>query len=328
MTNTIFDLLRILDEAGMGNPVGGNVISERLGVSRTTVWKYVNLLREMGYVIDASPKTGYVLKKRSWLLLPYEIKRFLETREIGFDMHHFSQVMSTNTLARQLMSEVGCEVQSGTVLVAEHQTGGSGRMHRMWESPEGGIWSTIVLKPKVCVDQAFLIMVAAALGLARAIRNDFGLSALIHWPNDVYIGDKKVAGTSLEISTLGDMIRYCLLSVGVDVNIAVERVMPGMSDVVTSISDELGYEVERAQFFAHFLKEFERRYNMILMDEADALLHEWRSLSHTLHRRVRIRTLRASFDGEAIGIDDDGALLVRTDEGEVERVITGDCSLI
>ncbi|HJJ28460.1 MAG TPA: biotin--[acetyl-CoA-carboxylase] ligase [Methanocorpusculum sp.] len=328
MTNTIFDLLRILDEAGLGSPVAGNVISERLGVSRTTVWKYVNLLREMGYVIDASPKTGYVLKKRSRLLLPYEIKRYLETKEIGQDMHHFTQVMSTNTLARQMMSEVGCEVQSGTVLVAEHQTGGSGRMHRMWESPEGGIWGTIVLKPKIGVDQAFLIMVAASLALAKAIRNDFGLSALIHWPNDVFIGDKKVAGTRLELATQADDVRYCLLSIGVDVNIAVERTLPGMSDVVTSLSDELGYEVERAKFFAHFLKEFERRYNMILMDEADALLLEWRSLSHTLHRRVRIRTLRACFDGEAIGIDDDGALLVRTEEGDLERVITGECTLI
>lgn len=328
MTNTIFDLLRILDEAGIGNPVDGKTVSERLGVSRTTVWKYVNLLREVGYVIDASPKTGYVLKKRSWLLLPYEIKRFLKTKEIGHEMHHFEQVMSTNTLARQMMSEVGCEVQSGTVLVAEHQTGGSGRMHRMWMSPEGGIWATVVLKPKLDIDQAFLVMVAASLALAKAIRHEFGLSALIHWPNDVYIGDKKVAGTSLEISTQGTLIRYCLLSIGVDVNIPVGKAMPDMADVVTSLSDELGHEVERAQFFALILKEFERRYHMILMDESDALLNEWRSLSHTLHRRVRIRTLRESFDGEAIDIDEQGALLVQTSSGEVERVITGDCTLL
>ncbi|MDU9375676.1 Bifunctional ligase/repressor BirA [Methanocorpusculaceae archaeon Sp1] len=328
MTQTLFDVLRILDEAGIGQPVPGEVISERLGITRTAVWKYVNLLREIGYRIDAQPKTGYSLEKRSWLLLPYEVKRYLKTQVIGQEMHHFEQVPSTDALARQLLHEVGDEVAPGTVLVAEQQTGGIGRMNRVWMSPEGGIWATIVLMPKLNVDQTFTIMMAGSLALARAIRQEFGLSALIKWPNDVFIGDKKVAGMTIELTADDDILRYCLVGVGIDVNVSVEKTMPNISNLVTSISDELGHEVERAEFFARFLKEFERRYNMVLKGETEPLFREWRSLSCTLHRRVRIRTVRESFDGEAIDIDEHGALIVHRDGGEVERVIAGDCFML
>jgi BirA family biotin operon repressor/biotin-[acetyl-CoA-carboxylase] ligase len=328
MTHTIFGLLHILDDAGIDQPVSGKVISERLGISLATVWKCVILLRELGYVIDASEKNGYTLRKHTRLLLPYEVKRYLKTKVVGQEMHHFEQVASTNALARQMMHEVGNEVQPGTVLVAEQQTGGLGRMNRVWMSPEGGIWATIVVMPKLNVEQTFVIMAAASISLARAIRHEYELSALIQWPNDVFIGDKKVAGTTLELSAEGDTIRYCLIGIGVDVNVSIEKVMPNLSKYVTSLSDELGHDVDRAQFFAVFLKEFERRYQMILKGETEPLFREWKSLSHTLHRRVRVRTIRESFEGEALDVDEHGALLIHKDNGEVERVIAGDCFLI
>jgi BirA family biotin operon repressor/biotin-[acetyl-CoA-carboxylase] ligase len=328
MTQTIFDVLRILDESENGKPVPGKVISERLGVTRVSVWKHVNLLREIGYRIDASARAGYALQKRTWLLLPYEVKRHLKTQTIGQEMHYFERVSSTNALARQMLREIGDEVRSGTVLIAEQQTGGTGRMNRVWMSPEGGIWATIVVMPKLNVDQIFSIMMAGSLALARAIRHEFGLSALIKWPNDVFIGDKKIAGMTIELAADEDILRYCLIGVGIDVNVSVERIMPTLSNLVTSISDELGHEVDRAQFFARFLKEFERRYQMVLMGETESLFREWRSLSCTLHRRVRIRTMKESFEGGAIDIDEHGALLVHRDGGEVERVIAGDCLML
>ena len=152
-------------------------------------------------------------------------------------MHHFEEVSSTNALARQMMREVGCEVQPGTVLIAEQQTGGIGRLNRVWMSPEGAIWATIVVKPDIDVENTFVIMAAASLALAKAIRHEFGLSALIQWPNDVFIGDKKVAGTTLELSADKGRIRYCLIGIGVDVNLSVEKSMPSLSDIVKSLSD-------------------------------------------------------------------------------------------
>ena len=328
MSSPIFDLLRLLDEAGIDTPVSLAALSEKLGVSRTTVWKQVNVLRELGYVIDASPKTGYTLRKRTRLLLPYEVRRYLTTKVVGQEMHHFSEVPSTNALARQMMHEVGCEVRPGTVLVAEEQTGGSGRLNRAWLSPEGGIWATIVLMPKVSADDSFIIMAAASTSLAKAVRKEYGLSALVNWPNDVFIADKKVAGTTLELSVDGGMIRYCLAGIGIDANLSVQKAMPNLGNIVTSLSDELGYEIDRAPLFAVFLKEFERRYQMILKGETEAVLREWRSLSRTLHRRVRVRTVHEGFDGEAMDIDETGAPLVHRDGGDVERVIAGDCIVL
>ncbi len=328
MTQTIFDLLRLLDEAGMNNFVSGETISEKLGITRTTVWKYVNILRDSGYVIEASRTKGYALKKRTWLLLPYEVKRHLTTKIIGQEMHHFDEVQSTNALARQMMAEVGCEVQPGTVLVAEKQSGGAGRLNRVWMSPEGGVWATIVLKPKMDVENTFVLMAAASIALAKTIKHEYALSALIGWPNDVFIGDKKVAGTTLELSADKGIIRYCLLGIGVDANLDVAKVFPSMRVEVTSLSDELGHDIEREIFFARFLKEFERRYQMILKDETEAILREWRSLSNTLHRRVRIRTVHEGFDGEALDIDEKGALLVHRNDGDVERIIAGDCTVL
>jgi BirA family biotin operon repressor/biotin-[acetyl-CoA-carboxylase] ligase len=328
MTHTIFDVLQILDEAGQDQPVSGEVIAGKLQISRTTVWKYVNLLREHGYVIDASPKSGYILRKRTRMLLPYEVKRYLKTKVIGQEMHHFEQVPSTIILARQMMHEVGNEVQPGTVLIAEQQTGGLGRMNRVWMSPAGGIWATIVLMPKLNVDRTFSIMMACSLALTKVIRHEFGLSALIKWPNDVFIGDKKVAGLAVELTAGEDILEYCLVGIGIDVNVPVEQVMPNISNMVTSLSDELGHEVDRAKLFADFLREFERRYQMVLKGETEPLIREWKSLSHTLHRRVRIRTLKESFEGEALDIDENGALIVHRDSGEVEHVIAGDCLMI
>ena len=328
MTNTIFDVLRILDESGIGTPVLGQTISDKLNISRTSVWKNVNILRECGYMIDASSKTGYSLQKRSWMLLPYEVRRYLETDFIGREMHHFGEVTSTNALARQMMHEVGCEVQSGTVLIAEEQNGASGRINRAWLSPEGGIWATIVLMPKTGVENSFCIMAAVSTALAKAIRKKCNLKALIRWPNEVFIGTKKVAGTTMELSTEGGRIRYCLAGIGVDANISIEKSMPTLRSIATSLSDELGEKIDRAPLFATFLNEFERRYQMILKNETEPILREWKSLSDTLYHRVRIRTMREGFDGEAMDIDETGTLLVHRDNGNVEEVIAGDCIVL
>jgi len=328
MNHPMFQLLRMLDDAGMNTYVSAADLSEKLGMSRVTVWKDVNILRSSGYVIDASAKKGYALKKRTLQLLPYEIKRYLTTKVVGQEMHHFTQVQSTNALARQMISEVGDEVQPGTVLIAEKQNNGYGRMNRSWSSPEGGIWATIVLKPKLRTDESFVIMAAASIALAKTMKYECGLSALIGWPNDLYICDRKVAGTTLEVSATNGNIEYCLVGIGVDANLNVAKSFPELANEVTSLSDEMGQDIERAKFFARFLIEFERRYQNILKGQTAAILKEWRSLSNTLHRRVRIRTLHEGYDGVAMDITEDGALLVHRDDGDVEQVIAGDCDIL
>jgi BirA family transcriptional regulator, biotin operon repressor / biotin---[acetyl-CoA-carboxylase] ligase len=322
MYDAAFKVLEVL-EGGEG-PVSGEYISSRLGISRSAVWKHVKELISMGYEISSSQKEGYCLTKKSNRLLPYEVHKKLRTSFIGKKIRYFENTPSTIWVGKQLASEGDAALLHGMVIIAEEQTGGIGRLGRSWVSPIGGVWITIVLKPRIPIDRVFMVTMAGSVAVARAIRKEFDLGALIKWPNDIYIGDKKVAGLILELYAEADDIHYCLLGIGVDVNVSPHD-LESVKSAVTSISAELGHDVDRASFLARLLREFESRYLLIEEGEYEAVIREWKSLSCTLERRVRINTMKATFEGEAFDIDEYGALLIRKDNGKVERVIGGDC---
>ena len=322
LNDAAFRVLEILESAD--HSLSGEDISNVLGISRSAVWKHVKELRDMGYDISASQQEGYRLTRVSSKLLPYEIHKKLRTQFIGQKMRYLENTPSTIWVGKQMVGDEDAEKLNGMVIIAEEQTGGIGRMGRAWVSPSGGIWVTIVLKPKIPIDHVFMVTMAGSVAVARAIRKEFDIGALIKWPNDVYIGDKKVAGLLLELSAESDTIHYCLLGIGIDVNIQPSALLD-MRHAVTSISAEVGHDVDRAAFLARILKEFESRYLLIEGQEYDAIVREWKSLSCTLEQRVRCSTMRNSFEGDAIDIDEFGALIIRKDNGKIERVIAGDC---
>jgi BirA family biotin operon repressor/biotin-[acetyl-CoA-carboxylase] ligase len=323
MPDSAFRVLEILEQAVA--PISGETISNELGVTRSAIWKHIKELRLMGYDIQSSQKEGYKLVHPSSKLLPYEVHKKLHTRFIGKKMRYFEHTPSTNGVGKQICSEGDPKNIHGTVIIAEEQTGGVGRMGRAWISPAGGIWITIVLKPQVPVDHIFMITMAGAVAVARAIRKEFELGALIKWPNDIFIGKKKIGGLLLEMSAEADTVHYCLLGIGIDVNNPLKDFTEDLQRDITSISAEIGHEVDRASFLARILREFENRYQLVESGEYDAITQEWKSLSSILENRVQIRTLKKSFEGEAIDIDEFGALIVRKDNGKLERVIAGDC---
>ncbi|MGB9177245.1 MAG: biotin--[acetyl-CoA-carboxylase] ligase [Methanoregula sp.] len=323
MPDSAFRVLEILERTTA--PVSGETISNELKITRSAVWKHINELRTMGYDISSSQKEGYRLTRTSNKLLPYEIHKKLRTQFIGKKMRYLENTASTISVGKQLCSEGDVDKMHGLVIIAEEQSGGVGRLGRAWISPSGGIWITIVLKPDVPVDRIFMITMAGSIAVARAIRKEFNLGALIKWPNDIFIGNKKVAGLLLELSAEADVVHYCLLSTGIDVNVPLKNFEPALQDKVTSICAEVGHEVDRASFLARILKEFESHYLLLEGGEYDAIIREWKSLSCTLDNRVQIRTLRKSFEGMAIDIDEFGALIIRKDNGKLERVIAGDC---
>jgi len=321
--DSAFRVLEILERAT--GPLSGEAISNEMGMTRSAVWKHINELRMMGYDISSSQKEGYRLTRTSNKLLPYEIHKKLRTQVIGKKMRYIENTPSTIWIGKQLTSEGDVEKMHGMVIIAEEQTGGVGRMGRAWVSPSGGIWITIVLKPNVPVDHIFMITMAGSIAVARAIRKEFDIGALIKWPNDVFIGNKKVAGLLLELSAEADVVHHCLLSIGIDVNVPISNFSPELQDRITSISAEMGHEVDRASFLARILKEFESRYLLVESGEYDAIIQEWKSISCTLENRVQIRTLKNSFEGDAVDIDEYGALIIRKENGKLERVIAGDC---
>lgn len=323
MKDTAINVLKILEESP--GPVSGERIAEQLGITRSAVWKQIRELRRLGYGISSSRVEGYHLETKTDRLLPYEINKMLRTRVIGRQIRHFDSTASTGWVAKKLAAETDPENLHGMVIVAEEQTGGVGRLGRAWVSPAGGIWATILLKPKIPLDHLFMITMAGSIAIARAIRKEYDISALIKWPNDIFIGDKKVAGLLLELAAEADTVHYALLGLGIDANVSLDELSSNLRDTVTTLQAEVGREVDRVALLARVLREFELRYQQLEDGEYDSIIREWKSLSRTLDHRVAIKTVNKTFSGEAIDIDEHGALVIRKDNGKIERVIAGDC---
>jgi len=323
MYTQAFKVLDILEKAG--KPVHTNEISSALSISKSAVWKHINELRLLGYDITSSDEEGYLLNTKDLDYRPHIIYKHLKTKLIGRKMRFFDSIPSTIWYGKDLAEQGGIDEMNGLVIIAKEQTGGIGRMGRAWISPAGGIWITILLKPSIPIDHLFMLTLAASVSVARVLRKMFDIGALIKWPNDIIIGDKKVAGILLELGAEGQKVDYCLISIGIDANVKLETLNQSVRNTMTSISQEVDHNVDRAIVLASLLKEYENRYEMISQGEYDAVIREWKNFSSTIGRRVRIVTLRTQFEGEAIDIDPNGALVVKKDNGNIEHVIAGDC---
>jgi len=324
---TAFDLLHLLINAQKGafgnNGVGTtDEIVERLSIQPAQVLQYVDELRNMGYDISASHDTGYRLVDTDFALMPHTILPQLNTKVIGKTIKYFPTIPSTSWYAHELVEQG--DGPHGMMIIAREQTGGMGRLERAWASPKGGIWATVILKQTLPVDKMLFLTLVGCVAIAKVIRKKYQIGALIKWPNDVMIADKKIAGLLLELNAHGKGSDYCLLGFGIDVNVPIEHIDPQIRSRVTSISDELGYVVDPAKLLVACLKAFETRYDQIEEGEYESVLREWKAMSATIGRRVRVNTSLFSYEGEAIDIDKDGRLLVRRDNGTIEHVIAGD----
>ncbi len=303
-----------------GKRVSGERLAHELSVSRTAIWKHVKALREEGYMIESSTNLGYSLVSTTDSLTPGEIKAGLKTGVIGKNIQYFKETESTNIIAR----EIANSVEEGTVVIAESQTQGRGRLGRKWLSPEGGIWLSIILKPRIQPLYASRITLLAGVAVAKTIRN-FGLAAKIKWPNDVLINGKKVCGILTEIEAEMDMIDYCVVGIGIDANVDTESFPEDFRESSTSLKKELGNSINRIEFVQKLLLEFEALYLKFQKDGFPSILEEWRNMSATIGEWVKITTQTRTIYGEAIGVDNEGALILETGEGQLEKIVAGNC---
>ncbi len=271
-------------------------------------------------MIKSSTKEGYTLVGSPDVLAPAEIKAGLKTSMMGKNIHYFKETESTNTLARDMAGSV----DEGTVVIAESQTGGRGRMGHKWISPEGGIWLSVVLKPRMQPLHAPRITLLAGVAVAKTIRN-FGLPAKIKWPNDVLINGKKVCGILTEIGAEMDSIQYVVVGVGIDANVDTETFPEEFRDSSTSLKNELGYDINRVEFVQKLLIELEALYLKFQKESFTSIMEEWRMMSATIGQWVKITTQSRIIYGEAVGVDSDGALIIETGEGRLEKIVAGNC---
>jgi len=303
-----------------GKPVSGEQLASELSVSRTAIWKHIKVLKDEGYMIDSSTNIGYSLNETPDMLTPGEIKAGLRTKVIGKDIKYFKETESTNIIAR----EIAASVNEGTIVIAESQTAGRGRMGRKWISPEGGIWLSIILKPRVEPVYAPRITLMAGVSVAKTIQG-FGLPAKIKWPNDVLINGKKVCGILTEIGAEVDIIDYLVVGVGIDANVDTGTFPEEFRDNSTSLEKEMGHKINRVEFVQKLLEEFETLYIKFQKDGFPQILEEWRNMSATIGQWVKITAQARTIYGEAIGVDIEGALIVETAEGHLEKIVAGNC---
>ncbi len=271
-------------------------------------------------MIKSSTREGYTLAGSPDVLAPAEIKAGLKTSMIGKNIHYFKETESTNILARDMAGSV----DEGTVVIAESQTEGRGRMGRKWISPEGGIWLSVVLKPRMQPLHAPRITLLAGVAVAKTIRS-YELLAKIKWPNDVLINGKKVCGILTEIGAEMDSIQYVVVGVGIDANVDTETFPEDFRDSSTSLKNELGHDIDRVEFVQRLLSELEFLYLKFQKEGFLSIMEEWRSMSATIGEWVKITTQTRAIYGEAIGVDSEGALILETDEGKLEKIVAGNC---
>jgi BirA family biotin operon repressor/biotin-[acetyl-CoA-carboxylase] ligase len=306
--------------------ISGEELSNKLQVSRTAIWKYINQLKAMGYVIDSQTKRGYRLVGSPDSLLPYEIKEGLNTELIGTDIHFMEQVDSTNLHAKRL-AEQG--FSDGMVIIADEQLKGKGRLGRAWSSPKGkGIWMSIMLKPNINPAQAAKLTLLTACAVNKAILHTCGIDAKIKWPNDIVCNGKKLCGILTEMIAELDEIHYLIVGIGINVNLDKDEFPEELHSIATSIKIEKGEEVSRKELVKSILNNFEVYYKRFLETGGiSQFMPEYREKSAIIGKEVNIISSGTQLKGMVLDISEEGQLLVKLEDGRVKEIISGEVSI-
>ncbi|MBW2568634.1 MAG: biotin--[acetyl-CoA-carboxylase] ligase [Deltaproteobacteria bacterium] len=306
-----------------GEWISGQSISNRLSVSRTAIWKHVGKLKADGYVIESSPKKGYLLVKVPDLLIADEIQEKLNTSVFGKkDIIYFRETDSTNTRAKDLASNGAPE---GTVVVAEKQTKGRGRRGRDWFSPFGdGIYASLILRPAISPVKAPKITLMAAVAVAESLLSLTQLDVRIKWPNDILINGKKIAGILTEISTEMDRVNYIVVGLGLNVNTSFKSSTEEVKKRATSILVETGKPFSRIKLVQAYLQFYEKYYEMFNENGFEPIMSRWKELANIVGQRIVVDIIGKKYIGKVLDVDDDGILILKDNQGTIHRIFSGD----
>jgi len=306
--------------------VSGAELAEQLGISRAAVWSHIEELRALDYEIEAGPHFGYRLVRAPDALHADDLlARLGRTKIIGRDIRVFEQTTSTNDVVEKLARD---GVRQGVVVFAESQTDGRGRLGRQWISPaRKGLWFSILLRPDLRPQETIRLTIASATALRRAIQSETGLQPKIKWPNDILIGGRKVAGILTELHAELDKVRHVILGIGVNANWGANEFPAELRKTATSLEIEAGEPVPRGALATAILRELDADYFRICAGKFAAVADEWEEHSATIGKEVTVQIGDRKIRGLAESLDADGALLLRTEHGRLERVTGGDVAL-
>jgi BirA family biotin operon repressor/biotin-[acetyl-CoA-carboxylase] ligase len=301
--------------------ISGARIAKEIGVSRSTVWRWVTRLREVGVKVKGQPHTGYFLERVPDILTPDMLRQRLKGGLFGKKVYHFFKIDSTNRVALELAQE---EEPEGTVILAEEQTAGRGRAGRAWHSEKAaGIYVTLVLRPKLAPVQAPLLTMMAGLSARTAVQAVSGLEVDLKWPNDLLVNGKKVGGILTEMMAEPNQVRYVIVGIGLNVN--QEKFPTELANVATSLRAASGKPQSRLELLVLLLREFENDYNRFLREGSASIVERFEAVSsYARGKRVRVTSGDEVFAGITAGLGPEGLLKVRREDGQVVTVIAGD----
>ena len=304
-----------------GEFVSGEIIAEKLGISRTAVWKQIKSLKDIGYEIESVKNKGYRLILRPDIPLPQEIKSGLETKIIGKDVVYFNKINSTNIYCKNLAKENAAD---GTVVVADIQEKGRGRKSRAWSSPEGGLWFSVLLKPDIPPQNAMILTMAASISLVEAIKETTGLKPVIKWPNDLLINGKKICGILTELDAEMDKINYAIIGIGINVNNPMDK---DLESIASSLKNESNNEVSRVELLKNILAKFDKNYDYVKSSYYEKIRNLWFSYANIIGKKVKVKREKDVLVGTVSDVDETGRLIVKTDSG-FEKIISGDVNFL
>lgn len=320
MTQTRSAVLQALAELE-GDYVSGEHLSASLGITRASVSKAVQRLRDEGYEIESATHRGHRLVSRPDRLTALELHDGLATSELGWNHHHVETAGSTQDIARALAAD---GAPHGATVVAEEQQAGRGRLGRAYVCPRGGIWATVLLRGPVRTAQASVTGLAAGVAVARAIAGETDLEPSLKWPNDVQVGRRKVCGILTELAAEELAVHYLLVGIGINAAFDRKALPVDLHDAATTLATAGGAPVSRKRILQSTLLHLEGYFEALRAGDSAPVIEDWRAFPNMIGERVRVQRWDDELDGVAIDLDVDGALIVEAPEGQRHRVLAGD----
>lgn len=305
-----------------GEYISGEKLSGILGVSRTAVWKAINSLREDGYEIDSVTKKGYKLKKKPNILNANAIREGLNLKVVGTEIITLKTVDSTN---EEVKRKAHNNAESGLVVISTEQTAGKGRLGRQWASSEGGVYFSILLRPELPPSDVSGITLAAGLGVCIAIRKLTGLNAMIKWPNDVIVGNRKICGILTEMTAQTDMVDFVVIGIGI--NVLQESFPEEISHKATSLKMETKSEIDLSELMHEIIITLDDTISSYLFGISQDDINLYKSMCATIGREVSLTRCGEKMSGKAVDITADGELVVCLESGKRIVVNSGEVTV-
>jgi BirA family transcriptional regulator, biotin operon repressor / biotin---[acetyl-CoA-carboxylase] ligase len=322
MESTRKKLITLLAKQAVNEYISGQKLSEELQISRSAIWKHMKALEKDGYEIEAVTNKGYRIINFPNQMSVNTIQWGLQTKWLGAHLYYEKRLDSTQTFAHQLARDGAVH---GTVVIADEQLKGRGRLSRNWDSQKGkGIWMSIILRPPLEPHRAPQLTLLTAVAIANMLKVRINVEAKIKWPNDIFLNDHKLCGVLTEIQAEQDLIQYVIIGIGLNVNHEQDDIPDDLKGIATSLKIETNKNWQREKLIWNLLDEFEKKYELYIQKGFPPIKQQWESYAYMKEQIVSIKAGNQVFDGKIIGIHDDGALLVEDQEQNIRQLYSAE----